>query len=85
MDTTRLRGSGSGGAVSRAVASAADIEALPREVDEQVLETRRGHGEPAHGYPGADQRREQVLGSVVAGTTSNLSVDGHHVGDSQAG
>src|SRR5690242_14804251 len=37
------------------VASAADIEALPRKRDEQVLQARPVEGEPAHPDPGTDQ------------------------------
>src|SRR6478735_5457110 len=81
VDTRRLRGSD--GAASWTLVSAADIEALPREADKEVLETRRRHGEPAHRHPGADERRKQVLGSLVARTTPNLAVDRHQIGDPQ--
>src|SRR5436190_14842116 len=40
-DTSRLLG-------ACAATSAADIEALPGQTDEEVLEARRGHDEPAH-------------------------------------
>src|SRR6476661_797672 len=54
-------------------ASAADIEALPRERDEQVLEARRARGERAHPDSCADQRGDDGLGFDFAGYAAHLT------------
>src|SRR6476469_6460135 len=63
--------------------STTDIEALPRERDEQVLEAGCLDGEAAHRHTGAHQLGDDVLGPDGAGERPGVTVVDGDLGQSQ--
>src|SRR5580658_5447466 len=77
-------GPGSGGPAG-AAASAVDIEALPGEPDEQVLQAGRGHREAADPDPGVDELGADPFRLGVAQRGRGFVRPGLGAGEAQAG
>src|SRR5215469_8844 len=65
--------------------STVDIEALPGELHEQVLQTGPGRVEPGHGNPGQDQLAADRLRRLVPDLGADLAVAGLDVGQPELG
>src|SRR5580704_10608523 len=66
-------------------ASAVDIEALPGEFHEQVLQAGPRRVEAGHGHPGHDQFPADGLRGLLADLRAGLTVAGLDVGQPQLG
>src|SRR4051812_25574355 len=72
VDTRRLWGRSPEASTAGSARSATDIEALPRQADERVLEAGRRHGDPATRPVRVPQRRHDPLGHPRPGLAAHL-------------
>src|SRR5215469_8646668 len=74
-----------GAGAETGAASAVDIETLPGELHEQVLQAGPRRIEPGHGDPGKDQLAADRLRRVLADLGADLAVAGLDVGQPELG
>src|SRR5215472_12204909 len=74
-----------GAGAETGAASAVDIETLPGELHEQILQAGPRRIESGHGYPGEDQLTADRLRRVLADLGADLAVAGLDVGQPELG